>query len=168
MPTAPADWATLPAPSLRRSAACLLYELVVLFGVALVPGVLATAANRLVPASAQPLLEQAIGFLCFGIYFVWMWTHSGQTLPMQTWRIRVVTQDGHPLSTGRAVVRYLAAWLWVLPAIGLAHLAGWHRWQAIGAAAAWAACYAAAALLLPRRQFLHDVLSRTRLVALPR
>lgn len=168
MPTAAAEWAALPTPGLRRRAACLLYEVVVLFGVALVPGVLATAANRLVAPALQPLLEQLIGFLCFGVYFVWMWTHSGQTLPMQTWGIRVVTQEGHPLSTGRALVRYLAAWLWVLPAIVVAHLAGWHRWQALGAAAAWAACYGAAAALQPQRQFLHDVLSRTRLVALPR
>lgn len=139
-----------------------------LFGVALLPGVLATWAARLVPTGWETATVQLIGFACFGLYFVWMWTRSGQTLPMQTWRIQLVTHDGHLLTLRRAVLRYVVAWLWVAPAIVFAHGMGWQRWWALGATAAWACCYGAAALLLPQRQFLHDVLCKTRLIALPR
>jgi uncharacterized RDD family membrane protein YckC len=167
-PLSAAQLAAQPTPSLRRRAACLLYELVVLFGVALLPGLLSTWASRFVPAASQTAAMQFIGFACFGLYFVWMWTHSGQTLPMQTWRIQLVTEEGHLPSTGRALLRYLAGWLWVAPAVVPAHLLGWQRWWALGATAAWACCYGAAALLLPGRQFLHDTLCKTRLVTLPR
>lgn len=166
-PATAAALAALPSASLRRRAACLLYEVVVLFGVALVPGFVATLVGAVAPVAAQPVLGQAIGFLCFGAYFVWMWVHGGQTLPMQTWRLRLVTGEGKSLTLQRAVGRYLAAWLWVLPAILVAHAAGWTRWPALGAAAAWAGVYGAAAWWLPQRQFLHDVLCRTRLVELP-
>ncbi len=29
------------------------------------------------------------------VYFIYCWTHSGQTLPMKTWRIRLVTHEGN-------------------------------------------------------------------------
>jgi uncharacterized RDD family membrane protein YckC len=74
-------------------------------------------------------------------YFVWHWTH-GQTLPMKTWRIRLVTQNGSPVGTGRAALRFVAA------TFGLA---------AAGLTFAWA-------LVDPDRQFLHDRMAGTRLV----
>lgn len=163
------DPVTLPAPSLRRRAACLLYELVILFGVGLIPAVLSTGISRLIgPGLTQQLVIQVIGFLSFGTYFVWMWRHGGQTLPMQTWRIRLVTAAGQPLSTALACKRYLLCWLWVAPPMLAAYLAGWHRWWALGATAAWATLYGAWAWIRPQRQFLHDVLCGTRLVQLPR
>jgi len=163
------DLSTLAAPSLRRRAACLLYELVVLFGVGLIPAVLSTGITHLLGSGlAQQLVIQLVGFLSFGAYFVWMWRHGGQTLPMQTWRIRLVTAEGQPLSTAQACRRYLLAWLWVAPPMLLAYLAGWHRWWALGATAAWASLYGAWVWRQPQRQFLHDVLCGTRLVQLPR
>lgn len=143
--------------------------MVILFGVGLVPAVLSTfVARALGPGALEQGLVQVIGFLCYGAYFVWAWSRSGQTLPMQTWGIELVTSDGHRLDRRRACLRYLAAWLWVAPAILIAHLAGWSRWPAIGAVGAWAVFYGAWALMHPQRQFLHDALCRTRLVQLPR
>jgi uncharacterized RDD family membrane protein YckC len=46
-------------------------------------------------------------------YFVYCWRHSGQTLAMKTWHLRVARQDGAPLSTREAVARVLLA-LWGL------------------------------------------------------
>jgi uncharacterized RDD family membrane protein YckC len=81
-----------------------------------------------------------------GAYFVGFWTRGGQTLPMKTWRIRVVRWDGQPVGVGRAVHRYLIAML------GTA---------ALGLGFAWA-------LFDRDRQFLHDRLAGTALVdALP-
>jgi len=48
-------------------------------------------------------------WLIFGIYFVWCWRKSGQTLAMQTWRIKLVNQAGQPLTTAQACKRYVLA-----------------------------------------------------------
>jgi len=77
-----------------------------------------------------------------GAYFVWFWTHNGQTLPMKTWGIRVVSSDGRPLGVARAIHRYVIALLG-LAAVGLGFL--------------WA-------LFDRDRQFLHDRLAGTALV----
>jgi uncharacterized RDD family membrane protein YckC len=74
-------------------------------------------------------------------YFIWQWTH-GQTLPMKTWRMRLVTRDGLPVSARRAALRFVVA------AFGLA---------AAGLTFAWA-------VVDPDRQFLHDRVAGTRLV----
>jgi uncharacterized RDD family membrane protein YckC len=157
----------IKVPSLRRRAACMLYELVILFGVGLVPAVLSTLIERSLGSSPlETVLVQAVGFLCFGLYFVWMWRKTGQTLPMQTWRIRLVRTDGQPITQQQACMRYALSWLWVAPAVLAAFLAGWSRWEALSAVAVWAALYGAWALMLPERQFLHDVICGTRLVEL--
>ena len=31
-------------------------------------------------------------------YFVWCWSHGGQTLAMKTWRLQLVNKDGSALS----------------------------------------------------------------------
>ena len=81
--------------------------------------------------------------LVSGAYFVGFWTHGGRTLAMKTWRIRLVVEDGQPVGTVRAVHRFAIALLGLLAA---------------GAGFAWA-------LVDRERQFLHDRLSGTRLVA---
>ena len=42
-------------------------------------------------------------------YYLWFWTHGGQTLGMRSWRIRVVDSEGQAIRWGQAVRRYLAA-----------------------------------------------------------
>ncbi len=44
-----------------------------------------------------------------GWYFIWCWTHGGQTLAMKTWKLRLVTADGHPIGWRAALLRFLAA-----------------------------------------------------------
>ncbi|HUJ01224.1 MAG TPA: RDD family protein [Usitatibacter sp.] len=78
-----------------------------------------------------------------GFYYAWFWTHGGQTLPMQTWRIRLVRADtGGPVNAGCAVHRYFVA------VLGLA---------ALGLGFAWA-------LVDRDRLFLHDRLAGTAIV----
>jgi uncharacterized RDD family membrane protein YckC len=76
-----------------------------------------------------------------GVYFVFCWTHTGQTLPMKTWRMRIVTEDGGTLSVGRAFRRYLLAIPGMLSGISL-------LWAPFDR----------------ERQFLHDRLAGTRIV----
>ena len=105
-------------------------------------------------------------FVVLAIYFVWFWTHGGQTLAMKTWRIRLLGRDGAPVSQGRALARYCLSWLWFLPAL----LVAW----ATGSAQLWVPLlglvlgvmgYAALCFAHPDRQFLHDALCSTRLVS---
>ena len=46
---------------------------------------------------------------CSGFY-IWFWTHSGQTLGMMAWRIKLVQLDGSLILARQGVVRFLAAW----------------------------------------------------------
>lgn len=158
----------LPPPGLRRRLMSLLYECVLLFGVlsltALAYGVLTQQRHALVGLHGL----QAIIFVVLGVYFTWFWTHGGQTVAMKTWHVRLTTQDGQPVGAGRAWLRYLLSWMWVLPALAAAYLAGLRSGLSItGALLAGALLYAALAYLTPRRQFLHDLLARTQLVQVP-
>ena len=153
----------LRTPSLRRRFASLLYEMVVLFGVLLVPGVVG-ALLVAITGRQQDAAAGVAGFLVFGAYFTWFWTRRGQTLPMQTWHIRLVTVSGVPLTSRRAMARYLAAYLWFAPGAMTAWAFGWNREQVLYAAGINVIAYGLLAWLHRDRQFIHDALCGTRLV----
>jgi uncharacterized RDD family membrane protein YckC len=157
------------APGLRRRMACLLYESLLLFGVGLVSGAMGTAVLKLTGASvaSRELVLQVVGVTVYGVYFVWFWSRRGQTLPMQTWRIQVVTAQGATLSVPHAVLRYAACAVWVAPAVVLARLNHWSPATTLAAVAVGVAVYALLALLHPQRQFWHDALCGTRLIVAP-
>lgn len=163
-PTVATD--VLVAPTLRRRLAAMLYEGLLLFGVMFG----ATAIFLILRAIVPPLARtgdvglQVWGFLSLGLYFVWFWYKRGQTLAMQTWRIRVVRANGAPISLGQAIARYVLAWIWVAVAAGIIHVSGASRWAGAGIALACVLVWAALAWLDPQRQFLHDRLAGTRLV----
>jgi uncharacterized RDD family membrane protein YckC len=83
---------------------------------------------------------------------------------MKTWRLSLVGRHGGPVRPARAVVRYLAAWLWFLPALALHPLLHLSLAATFGAAAVWFSLWAAAARLHGERQFPHDRLAGTRIV----
>lgn len=105
-------------------------------------------------------------FFVLGIYFIWFWTHGGQTLAMKTWRLRLVDLNGKRVTAWRAVARYLLAWLWFLPGLALAWLLGAKTSMLILVPTANMAIWALAIYLDPHRQFLHDRLAGTRLIAI--
>lgn len=104
-------------------------------------------------------------FVVLGVYFAWFWSHGGQTLAMKTWHIRLVKANGQPLTFWCAAFRYLLAWLWFLPGLALAWALGAKAWMLVAIPAANVALWAFAVYLDPHRQFLHDRLAGTRLVA---
>jgi len=136
----------LRAPALRRRLASGLYEIlavVALLVVATFPYLaLFGESTHGWRRHALQLWVLAVG----AAYFIAFWTHGGQTLPMKTWRIRVVRGDGAPLGAWRALHRYLLALL---------------GFFAAGLGFAWA-------LVDRDRQFLHDRLAGTALVDVPR
>lgn len=157
---------TLATPSLRRRMACFIYEGVLLFGVVMVPGLVYAVLTRQTHALSGTRGLQWSVFLVVGAYFVVFWTRSGQTLAMQTWRIRLVDQAGSRVSVPRAALRYLLAWMWFAPALFTLHFTGLRGSGATAfvALAAGVLGYAALTWLHPDRQYWHDAVCRTRLV----
>jgi uncharacterized RDD family membrane protein YckC len=120
----------------------LAYEGLLLAAVLVAGGFAFTAlAASVEPALARPLL-QVVLLLLAGGYFVWQWHRGGQTLPMKTWRMRLVTAAGEPVSAARALRRFVFAVTGTLLA---------------GAGVIWA-------FFDRDRQFLHDRLAGTRIV----
>ena len=167
-PTLPSAAPDRTAPTVRRRLAALLYEAVILFGVVFVAGYLfSTLTQQRNGLVHHNLLAAWIG-LVVGAYFVWFWTHGGQTLPMKTWRLRVVSASGGPVSIGRAIGRYVLAWMWFLPPLALHPLLGLRVPQTLVLAGVWFVVWAASGRFDPTRQFLHDRLAGTRVVAIGR
>jgi uncharacterized RDD family membrane protein YckC len=157
----------LTAPSLKRRMASFVYEGLLLFGIGLVPGAIGALFVALTghqhPLQSDSALR-ALTLVIYAVYFTWFWSARGQTLPMQTWHIRVVTSEGRPLSQPRALARFVASCAWFAPAAAIAAINGWSRWQGLAAAGVGVVAYALLALLHPQRQFWHDALCGTRLI----
>jgi len=43
------------------------------------------------------------------LFFAWFWTHSGQTLGMQAWKLRVQNADGSAISYKQSLIRFVTA-----------------------------------------------------------
>lgn len=135
----------LPPASLPRRSAAMFYDLLLFMGLVMVLTlllVLARGGDAIPPGSwwyGAVLL--GVNFLFFG----YSWTHGGQTLGARAWRLRVTTMDGGGLGWQHAGLRYLAAWVLLLPP-GLGLLWAWWDRDAL--------CW-------------HDRLSGTCLVRLP-
>jgi uncharacterized RDD family membrane protein YckC len=157
-------------PSIKRRMACFVYEGMMLFGIGLIPGAIGALFTALT-GHAHPLQSDAalrvIAYVIYGVYFTWFWSSRGQTLPMQTWNIRLVTLSGRALSQRQALMRYLASSAWFVPAVVIAQLNDWSRWDALYAVAIGVVGYALLALLHPQRQFWHDALCGTQIIDAP-
>lgn len=77
-----------------------------------------------------------------GAYFLWYWSHGGQTLAMQTWKLQLASVDGETPTINQLLLRYALTWPSLL-------------WFGVGLF--WA-------LLDRDHQFLHDRLAGTRLI----
>lgn len=132
---------------LRRRLASMLYESMLMLGVLalvfLVPYLILGIGFGIAPPGGLAWLHI---FVVLGMYFVWYWHRHGQTLAMQTWRLKIVgAEDGRVAGVGRSWARYALAW----PSVLLG-----------GVGLLWA-------LVDRDRQFLHDRLAGTRIVLLP-
>jgi len=111
-------------PGLARRLAALLYDLIILFGMLLLATTLV-----IIPASTLNGTEVRLDgwlMILFRIYLVaigygfvgYFWVHGGQTLGMRAWRLRLVQDNGQPLSRGATCRRLF--WATLIPApVGL-------------------------------------------------
>jgi uncharacterized RDD family membrane protein YckC len=163
--TVAATAASAPTPSLRRRLAAFVYEGVLLFGVVVIAGLLYAALTQQRHALQGQTGLQAVLFIVIGLYFIVFWTRGGQTVAMRAWQVRLVAADGQPVRAWRALARYLASWLWFLPALLAARVAGLQSaFEVFGLLTVGAIAYALLAFAHPQRQFWHDALCGTRLV----
>jgi uncharacterized RDD family membrane protein YckC len=164
-PARGADSAALVAPGLLRRMASFTYEGVLLFGVLMIAGYLFSTLTQQRHALSGRHGLQFFLFVVLGIYFVWFWSHGGQTVAMKSWNIRLVDREGRPVHQLRAFARYLLAWLWFAPALVWLWLSGLTgAGNSFGLLLVGVVVYAALSRLHPQRQFFHDVICGTQLV----
>jgi uncharacterized RDD family membrane protein YckC len=136
---------------LVRRLCALFYDVVVLLALCIVATVpfLALTGGDAVTGLDTPRLEplyQLAMLTVIAAYSVYSWTHGGQTIGMRAWRLRVERDDGGPLDTRRALLRFAAATVSSL---------------AVGLGFVWAS-------FDPQRRTWHDRWTRTRMVVLPK
>jgi uncharacterized RDD family membrane protein YckC len=145
---------TQPAPTpagLMRRLAAMLYDTLLLVAIAMVATglLLPLTGGEAITAESPPALKAAYRALLLGIVFAFyglFWTRRGQTLGMQSWRLRVEREDGGLLGWNDVLRRLAAALLSLLP-LGLGFL--------------WV-------LFDPGKRAWHDRLSGTRVVLVPK
>jgi uncharacterized RDD family membrane protein YckC len=137
--------AELQLASLRVRLLSLVYEGMLLFALLFVFSYLFLSVARDAQSGLPRAVFQVYLLSVCGAYFVFCWARTGQTLPMKTWRIRVVTAEGGHLSPGKACKRYLLAIPGMLSGLSL-------LWAPFDR----------------ERQFLHDRLAGTRIVRVNR
>ncbi len=129
------------SPGIKRQLVCLLYEALVVFSILIIGFLLPQIVLSGFGWSATPRGLWLHLFALLMLYFVWCWLNGGQTLPMKTWKLRLVNTDGSALRPLQAVLRYLIAW----PSV-----------MCFGIGILWA-------LVDKDHQFLHDRLAGTKI-----
>jgi uncharacterized RDD family membrane protein YckC len=134
------------APGFLRRAAATIYDLVLLFGVLLLAVFVLVFPYGMIIGEFphqdpwHRLFLQLYLLAVIALYYGFFWVRGGQTLGLRTWRMRLMRDDGRPLSPADALRRLLWAALCLAP---------------LGAGFLW--------MLVDRdRLTLYDRLSRTR------
>lgn len=130
-------------PGIRRRLVSMLYEGLVVFSILLIGFLLPQIVLSGFGWTITPRALWVHILVLLMIYFVWCWLNGGQTLPMKTWKLRIINADSSPLRPMQAVLRYLIAW----PSILL-----------FGIGIFWA-------MFDKDQQFLHDRLAGTMIIA---
>lgn len=97
------------APSLLKLGACFIYDTLVVVAISFFCGWLFLWLVGDATHGAKRYVLQLFLWLSVGVYFVWCWSKSGQTLAMQTWKLKIVDQHLQLLGIKAAVARYVLA-----------------------------------------------------------
>lgn len=138
--------ALLPRAGLLRRLASIAYDGLLLLAILLVATAVAlpfTGGEAIKPGN--PFFSTYLFFICF-VFYGWFWTHGGQTLGMQAWKLRIQQPNGAAITWGQALLRFLAAIV---------------SWLALGLGFLWV-------LIDPEKLTWHDRLSGSELVVVKR
>ncbi|MEE8150492.1 MAG: RDD family protein [Nitrosomonadaceae bacterium] len=129
-------------PGFWRRLLSMTYELLLLVAVLFIAGLIFHLMFHDTDSPFFKIVFQLYLLSVAGIDLIWFWTHGGQTLAMQTWKLRVISADGKKISMRQAIARYLFA----VTSISF-----------FGCGILWA-------LFDRDRQFLHDRLAGTKII----
>lgn len=134
-------------PTLFKLAACFVYDALVVIALSLLLGWLFIGTLGDATQGIKRYALQLFLWLSIGLYFVWCWSRSGQTLAMHTWRLKLLGATSlTPLNIQTAAIRY------ILATISLALFGLGFFW----------------ALFDRDRCYLHDRLLKTNIISLPK
>ncbi len=137
---------SLQYPSLLRRLSIVMYDYLLIIAVCITYGIIYIAIGKLVfsmEADRPSGLFYQIGWLVTVVgFYAYFWMKGGQTTGMRAWRVQITTLDGKPPQLSHCVIRFF------ISPIG------------------WLLCLSA--LLDKNKQCLHDKLSKTQLVLLPK
>ncbi len=108
------------------------------------------------PLPGNPFFRTWLLLVCF-CFYGGFWVCGGQTLGMRAWKLRIQQRDGRGIRWQQALLRFLTAGLWLLPAIYL------HQAFKVGVGLSLGAGMGGLLLLLALR--LPDRVSETELVS---
>ena len=132
---------------LFRRLMAIFYDLFLLVAILFVTIIIANTINRgeaIVPGNPYyPLFVICLFAISF-FYYGWFWTHGGQTLGMQTWKMKLINDNRQNISWMQAVIRSITALC---------------SWACFGAGFLWA-------LFNSQKLTWHDMASRCSLVDL--
>lgn len=152
------------------------YELLLMIAILMVSGGVYQAIAGVAGVPPQALSQHSgwqsglfvwVTLILF-LYYSFCWTRSGQTLPMKTWKMRLVSEQNQPISLHQAQWRFFSLMCFVLP-LGPVWMLGRHQvipapfvWIAV----LWAVLPYAWGFFDKDRQFLHDRLAHSRIIRL--
>ena len=106
-------------PGFFRRLASIFYDWVLLVAVILVAVTVFTLGVDLLLGknASQEILQHPVGKLLYqfylllvgGLFYIWFWTHGGQTLGMKVWKIKLVDNELKPVTARQATLRLLVA-----------------------------------------------------------
>jgi uncharacterized RDD family membrane protein YckC len=116
-------------PGLARRLAAMFYDSLLVFAITFTATLLVVGVRivgeRAITGDYKYFLQLVL-FASVTLFFTWFWTRTGQTLGMQTWRLRIDSVDGGRISWRQAGVRFVVAIASAL-CLGLGYL--WILWD---------------------------------------
>lgn len=150
----PSYLSALPNAKLWKRLFAIIYDTLIFMAVAMAYGAAVTAVQVALNGAPEPGTRAEMGLLGFiGLVVLliamcsFFWRHrGGQTLGMKAWRLRIIDNNGAAPNWGQCIARCLLGPLM----LGLAGVGYWYS------------------LLDKESRCIHDILSGTRMVQLPK
>ena len=98
-------------PSLIKLGACFIYDALAVVALCFVSALVVIILIGDASHGLKRYLLQVVLWLAIGVYFVWCWKKTGQTLAMKTWQLKLVSKDGQLLPLNLAMARYVLSTL---------------------------------------------------------
>ncbi|MGY8813162.1 MAG: RDD family protein [Gammaproteobacteria bacterium] len=105
--------------SLIRRLAAIFYDSLLLIAVLFAATIILLPFSEGKAIESENLLFFIYLSTCSYFFFVWQWTHGGQTLGMRTWKIKLFSMDSGPINWSVASKRFFLAMVsWLFAGAG--------------------------------------------------